>query len=99
MIDPRHSPDIPLDRKAEDWAAAALSVIPGLGHLFKGYYGLGFGLMLVGFPLSLFVGILVGFCTLGLGLILPVMFWIGVMGHAYCIDSRHHVHHHTTHPA
>jgi hypothetical protein len=91
MIDPRHSPDISYDRKVEDWTAAILSILPGLGHLFKGYYALGLGLMLVGFPLAAFVGILIGFCTLGIGLILPLAFWIGVMGHAYCLDSKHYM--------
>lgn len=94
MIDPRHSPNIPVDRKLEDIAAAALSILPGLGHVFKGYYAMGFGLMFFGFPLALFAGMLIGLCTLGAGLILPVLFWVSVAGHAYCLDSRHHVHHH-----
>lgn len=99
MIDPRHSSTIPLDRKAEDWAAAAFSILPGLGHLFKGYYSLGLGIMFVGFPLMLVAGVLIGLCTLGFGLIIPLFFWVGVMGHAYCIDSRHLVHHNPAQPA
>lgn len=93
MIDPRHSPQIPVDRKLEDIAAAALSILPGLGHLFKGYYVLGFGLMFFGLPLALFLGALTALCTMGIGLILPLGFWACVAGHAYCLDSRHHVHH------
>lgn len=76
-----------------DLAAAILSMVPGLGHIYKGYLGEGLLLMLLGAPIALYCGLLLAFATLGFGLIVPVMFEIAVILHAYTIDdhSKHRV--------
>lgn len=85
-----------------DLAAAILSLIPGLGHMYKGYFGEGLMLMLLGAPIALYCGLLLALATLGFGLIVPVMFEIAVILHAYTIDDHskhrvvtalHHMHH------
>ena len=56
--------------------AVALSLaLPGLGHIYKGHYGSGLAILLLGAPLSLWVGVLLSLATLGLGMIIPVCFW------------------------
>jgi hypothetical protein len=63
-----------------DGAAAVLSIIPGAGHIFKGYVLAGWLLMLVG-PLVLFV---FGFATIMyFGLLLLPTYWIAVALDAY----------------
>ena len=80
-----------MDREHNVVAAALSLVLPGLGHMYKGHYGAGFGILLMGAPLSLWVGILLSLATLGLGLIIPVCFWAmtGVCAY-YSEDRRAH---------
>jgi len=63
--------------------AAVLSVIPGLGHIYKGHYRVGFTLMLVGIPVSLWMGILTSLATVGFGLLIPAAFWMLTAANAY----------------
>lgn len=76
-----------------DLAAAILSMVPGLGHIYKGYVGEGFLLMFLCAPLALYCGLLLALATFGIGMIVPVMFEIGVILHAYFVDdhSKHRV--------
>ena len=72
--------------------SAALSLaIPGLGQMYKGHFGAGLGILLLGAPLSLWVGVLLSLATLGLGMIIPVCFWAmnGICAY-YCEDRRAH---------
>lgn len=89
-----------------DVAAAFLNIVPGLGHMYKGYFGVGMLLMFLGAPLAIYCGILLGLATFGLGLALPLLFEAGIMLHAYAIDdhSKHrmlravrHITHHDQH--
>ena len=67
-----------MDREHNVVAAALSLVLPGLGHMYKGHYGAGFGILL-------------SLATLGLGLIIPVCFWAmtGVCAY-YSEDRRAH---------
>ncbi len=77
-------------KEARNEVAAALSVVPGLGHAYKGYYLMGAGLVLVT-PVMVFAGLLAGALTLGVGLLIPVLFWVGTAVSAYMIeDHRRH---------
>jgi len=78
-----------MDREHNVVAAALSAVLPGLGHMYKGHYGAGLGILLLGAPLSLWVGVLLSLATLGLGLIIPICFWamVGVCAY-YCEDLR-----------
>jgi TM2 domain-containing membrane protein YozV len=80
--------------KARDDIACVLSVIPGLGHLYKGYVGGGLFLMLLAWPLMLFISLLLGMGTMGLSLLFPVLFWGAVMAHAYSAEDHRKRHWH-----
>ncbi|MDQ2919562.1 MAG: hypothetical protein M3R10_06760 [Verrucomicrobiota bacterium] len=73
--------------KASDLVAVMLSVIPGLGHVYKGYRILGL-LFLVGGGFALICGALAATATAGFGLALIPIYWFGVMFHVYAIPDR-----------
>ena len=85
---------IPQNRQvvnAENKIAALLTIVPGLGHVYKGHYATGFIWMFVGMPLAVWVGILLSLATAGLGLLLPIACWAGLAYDAYCErDWRKH---------
>jgi hypothetical protein len=76
-------------RQQEDWrihynprdaAAAVLSIIPGAGHIFKGYVWIGWALMLVGIPAICAFAFAY---TMYLGWLLVPSYWIFVAADAY----------------
>ncbi|SMO64016.1 hypothetical protein [Gracilimonas mengyeensis] len=70
--------------------AAVSSIIPGLGHVYKGYFASGFGLILVS-PFIIWVGAIAAFGTLGFGIFIPLAYMIFIGWHAYNLeDHRHH---------
>ena len=70
--------------------ATALSVIPGLGHLYKHHYLAGFGILTAGNVLMLFIAGLATFGTLGVSLIVVPLIWFGgVAGSAYMASDEH----------
>lgn len=77
---------------AENKIAALLSIVPGLGHVYKGHYATGFIWMFVGMPVALWVGILLSLATAGFGLLIPFACWAGLVFDAYCERdlSKHH---------
>jgi hypothetical protein len=79
-------------------AAVLSAILPGLGQIYKGYAS-GFLWMLVGMPLAIWVGILLSLATAGVGLLLPLVCWIGLAVDAYFkFDRRRHRHHHLAEP-
>lgn len=76
--------------KARNEIAVVLSIVPGLGHIYKGYVLPGLALMLLA-PVAVFSGLICGALTLGLGLFLPVVFWVATGWTAYQLpDHRKH---------
>ena len=73
--------------KASDAVAVMLSVIPGLGHVYKGYRVLGL-LFVAGAIFAVFAGLLAATATAGFGLALIPIYWFGVMFHVYAIPDR-----------
>lgn len=71
------------NRSERDTIAAVLSIIPGLGHVYKGHYRVGLTLCLVGIPVMLWATALVSFATFGLGLVLLPAYWGMVALNAY----------------
>jgi hypothetical protein len=73
--------------------AAALSIIPGLGHLYKHHYLAGLGIMTAGNVLMVFITLWLSIATLGLALIVvPIIWFAGVAGSAYYASDEHGMH-------
>src|SRR5512132_1203096 len=73
--------------KASDAVAVLLSIIPGLGHIYKGHKLAGFLWMFGAIPVGLFV-LLAAFASAGWGLGLFFFYLFAVMLHAYAVDDR-----------
>ena len=73
--------------KASDAVAVMLSVMPGLGHVYKGYKVIGL-LLFVGALGAILLGALAATATAGFGLGLIPIYWFGVMFHVYGIEDR-----------
>jgi hypothetical protein len=73
--------------KASDAVAVMLSVVPGLGHVYKGYKLIGL-LFFFGAIGALLGGGLAATATAGFGLLLIPFYWFGVMFHVYAIKDR-----------
>lgn len=70
--------------------AIALSVIPGMGHLYKHHYLAGFGILTVGNILVAFVSGLLAFGTLGVSLLVIPAAWVaGIAASAYMASDEH----------
>lgn len=74
--------------KASDGVAVVLSVIPGLGHIYKGHKLLGALIMLVGTPMAIGIAALTFTFTAGFGGLLLPLWWLGVVFHVWAIDDR-----------
>ena len=72
---------------ASDNIAVMLSVIPGLGHVYKGYQVLGF-LFFLGSIGAVLLALLAATATAGFGILLAAGYWIAVMIHVYVIKDR-----------
>jgi hypothetical protein len=73
--------------KASDLVAVMLSVVPGLGHVYKGYRLLGL-FFFVGAVGAIVTGLLAATASAGFGLGLIPIYWFGVMFHVYVIKDR-----------
>jgi hypothetical protein len=73
--------------QASDLVAVLLSVVPGLGHVYKGYRLLGL-LFVIGAFGAILAGALAATATAGFGLALIPIYWFGVMFHVYGIEDR-----------
>lgn len=83
-----HRPDTTTaEGKASDLVAVMLSVIPGLGHVYKGYQLLGL-LFVIGAFGAILLGALAATATAGFGLALIPIYWFAVMFHVYGIEDR-----------
>lgn len=74
--------------QASDLVAVAMSVIPGLGHVYKGYRLIGILLMFFGTPMAVGLALLIATGTAGFGFFLLPIYWIAVMVHVWAIPDR-----------
>jgi TM2 domain-containing membrane protein YozV len=72
--------------KASDLVALLLSIIPGLGHIYKGHKLAGFLWMAGAVPVGIFV-LLAAIASAGFGIGLFFFYLIAVMLHAYAIED------------
>jgi len=73
--------------KASDAVAVLFSIIPGLGHIYKGHIFAGFLWMAGAIPVGIFI-LLAAFASAGWGLGLFFFYLGAVMLHAYAVDDR-----------
>lgn len=73
--------------------AAAMSLVPGLGHLYKHHYLAGFGILVMGNVLIGFVAVLMALGTFGASLLLVPMLWITAVGWSAYMATDEHGHH------
>jgi TM2 domain-containing membrane protein YozV len=73
--------------KASDAVAVMFSIIPGLGHIYKGHILAGLLWMIGAIPVGIFV-FLAAFASAGWGLGLFFFYLGAVMLHAYGIEDR-----------
>jgi len=73
--------------------AVLLSVIPGLGHLYKHHYLDGLTILVVGNAMMVFVALWLAIATVGLSLILVPAIWMaGVAYSAFYAEDKHGAH-------
>jgi ribosomal protein L40E len=77
----------PADATASDAMAVILSIIPGLGHIYKGHKLAGFLWMIGAIPVGIFV-LLAAFASAGWGLGLFFFYLGAVMLTAYGVEDR-----------
>jgi hypothetical protein len=78
----------PAEPKASDAMAILLSIIPGLGHIYKGHKVTGAILLFLVTPIAIVFGLLAAFASAGFGIGILVFYWIGVMIHVWGIEDR-----------
>jgi hypothetical protein len=84
----RAEPTETAEGKASDAVAVLLSILPGLGHIYKGHRMIGLILMFFGTPFATAVALLAATGTAGFGLALLPLYWFAVMFHVYAIQDR-----------
>jgi hypothetical protein len=74
--------------KASDAVAVMLSVIPGLGHIYKGHRLIGALIMFIGTPMAILIAAITFTFTAGFGGLLLPLWWFSVMFHVWAIEDR-----------
>ncbi len=74
--------------QASDLVAVLLSIVPGLGHIYKGYRLIGVLLIFLGTPMAVGLALLIATGTAGFGFFLLPIYWIAVMIHVWAIPDR-----------
>ena len=77
-----------VEGKASDAIAVMLSVLPGLGHIYKGHKFIGMLLIFIGTPMAVGIALLIATGTAGFGVGLLPVYWLAVMVHVYAIQDR-----------
>jgi len=74
--------------QASDMVAVMLSIVPGLGHIYKGYRLIGLLLIFLGTPIALGLALLIATGTAGFGFFLLPIYWLAVMINVWAIPDR-----------
>jgi Uncharacterised protein family UPF0547 len=80
--------DVTAEGKASDAFAVLLSIIPGLGHVYKGHTMVGLLLIFVATPMAMGLALLAATATAGFAVLLLPLYWLAVMFHVYGIEDR-----------
>lgn len=85
--------DLHFRKEDRDKIAAVLSIVPGLGHLYKRHYVDAMAIFWVGIPLTAFISAWLAFATFGLSLlVVPALFILGTAFSAYRIEDKSGTH-------
>src|SRR5438046_3680346 len=71
----------PAEPKASDAMAILLSIIPGLGHIYKGHRLMGAFILFLITPTAICFAILAAIASAGWGILMSVTYWGAVMLH------------------
>ncbi len=86
--------EIHLSKKDRDLIATALSVLPGVGHIYKHHYLAGVGILIGGNLLAALVTVLLSLATFGVALVVvPVAYVAGIAWAAHELPDWHGRHH------
>jgi len=85
-VSPQH-PDQPRGGGIRDKIAVCLSIVPGLGHIYKGYKMTGV-LYMIGSVFAFAFCFLAGAASAGWGLLLMPLYWAGVMMQVYWLEDK-----------
>ena len=69
-----------------DRVAVCLSVVPGLGHIYKGHRLTG-ALYMLGACFAIFAAVVASTATAGFGILLLPLYWLGVMLQVYFVED------------
>ncbi|HZR79386.1 MAG TPA: hypothetical protein VFA58_09255 [Chthoniobacterales bacterium] len=78
----------PAEPKASDAMAILLSIIPGLGHIYKGHRVMGSVILFLVTPTAIAFAFLAAMASAGWGLLMLVPYWGAVMLHAWAVDDQ-----------
>jgi hypothetical protein len=74
--------------RASDAMAVILSIIPGLGHIYKGHRVMGMVIMLVITPLAIAFSVVAAVASAGWGILMMLPYMLAVMIHVWGIEDR-----------
>ena len=77
-----HAPGQTRVGSVRDKIAVCLSVVPGLGHIYKGHRMTG-ALYMLGAIFAIFAAFVASTATAGFGILLLPLYWIGIMLQVY----------------
>lgn len=78
-------------RRERDRVAVMQSIIPGLGHMYKGYFWKGIGFFIIA-PATIWAGLIAAWATLGFSILIPIVYWVFVAYDAYTIEDKRKTH-------
>jgi TM2 domain-containing membrane protein YozV len=78
----------PAEPKASDAMAILLSIIPGLGHIYKGHRVMGALIMFLITPTAIAFATIAAMASAGWGILMLIPYWGAVMLHVWAIDDR-----------
>ena len=78
----------PAEPKASDAMAILLSIIPGLGQIYKGHRIMGGLILFLITPAAIAFAIIAAMASAGWGILMLVPYWGAVMLHAWAVDDR-----------
>lgn len=85
-VAPGHAENSP-GGSIRDKIAVCLSIVPGLGHIYKGYKMTGV-LYMIGSVFAFAFCFLAGAASAGWGLLLMPLYWAGVMMQVYWLEDK-----------